>query len=395
MDPASNLNGNYSISNPIARIATTTRGRGPTTDGRPERQDGDFIPQCDLTNNAANGECAATTRDDVRNRDANHRRRSTRRCSTAGASGRATGSSARRCSSSCCRACRSRSATSSGGCRTSPPPTTCSVVAGRLHAVQHHGAVRSAAARRRRLHGRHGSTTSSPASSARPATTSPTPATSARSTQSYNGMLFNVSARVKQRPDAARAASTPASTVTDYCGICARSCRRRRSDRRRHSARPIRRPAVIDPGFITKVSARRLRTPSRRSTCSSPGPSEATRARRCGRTGTRRSRSSSAALGRPVVVAAQRRSAINLVAPGQVWGDRVNEIDLRFAKILRFGRMRTNVGFDIFNVINSSAVLTYNQTFTPGDGPWLAPQSGADAAVLQGQRADRLLEVRK
>ena len=27
---------------------------------------------------------------------------------------------------------------------------------------------------------------------------------------------------------------------------------------------------------------------------------------------------------------------INLVAPGQVWGDRVNALDLRFAKILRF-----------------------------------------------------------
>ena len=66
-----------------------------------------------------------------------------------------------------------------------------------------------------------------------------------------------------------------------------------------------------------------------------------------------------------------------MIAPGQVWGDRVNEIDLRFAKILKFGRMRTNVGIDVFNVINSNAVLTYNQTFSPtvttGSGAWLAP----------------------
>ena len=62
------------------------------------------------------------------------------------------------------------------------------------------------------------------------------------------------------------------------------------------------------------------------------------------------------------------------MAPGEVWGDRVNEIDLRVAKILRFGRTRTNVGIDIFNLINPNAILTYNQTFTPG-GAWLAPQS--------------------
>ena len=81
----------------------------------------------------------------------------------------------------------------------------------------------------------------------------------------------------------------------------------------------------------------------------------------------------SAALGRPAAVAGTT-APIDLVAPGEVWGDRVNEIDLRFAKILRFGRMRTNVGFDIFNILNQAAILTYNQTFAPA-GTWLAPQS--------------------
>jgi hypothetical protein len=65
---------------------------------------------------------------------------------------------------------------------------------------------------------------------------------------------------------------------------------------------------------------------------------------------------------------------IDLVAPGEVWGDRINEIDIRVAKILKFGRLRTNVGLDIFNLINSNRILTYNQTFAPG-GSWLTPQS--------------------
>ena len=34
--------------------------------------------------------------------------------------------------------------------------------------------------------------------------------------------------------------------------------------------------------------------------------------------------------------------------------------------------MRTLVALDIYNALNSSAVLTYNNTFVPG-GPWLQP----------------------
>ena len=65
-------------------------------------------------------------------------------------------------------------------------------------------------------------------------------------------------------------------------------------------------------------------------------------------------------------------ATINLIEPGTLYGDRVNEIDLRIAKILKFGRTRTNVGFDIYNVLNSAAVLSYNQAFIP-NGNWLIP----------------------
>src|SRR5262249_27446900 len=86
----------------------------------------------------------------------------------------------------------------------------------------------------------------------------------------------------------------------------------------------------------------------------------------------------SAALGRPAQ-AAGTTLPIDLIAPGQVWGDRVNELDFRVAKILRFGRMRYNVGIDVYNVLNSNAILTYSQTFNPaiqsGPGAWLQPTS--------------------
>jgi hypothetical protein len=87
----------------------------------------------------------------------------------------------------------------------------------------------------------------------------------------------------------------------------------------------------------------------------------------------------SAALGRPAA-AFGTTVPIDLVAPGDVWGDRVNELNLRFAKVLRFGGTRTHVGVDLFNVLNSDAILTYNQTFqlpsaTLPNGSWLVPQS--------------------
>ena len=76
-------------------------------------------------------------------------------------------------------------------------------------------------------------------------------------------------------------------------------------------------------------------------------------------------------LGRPLSLAAPNVT-VNLVEPGTLYGDRVNEIDLRLAKILKFGRTRTNVGFDIYNILNSAAVLSYNQSYS-ATGAWLVP----------------------
>ncbi|HKF66813.1 MAG TPA: carboxypeptidase-like regulatory domain-containing protein [Vicinamibacterales bacterium] len=68
---------------------------------------------------------------------------------------------------------------------------------------------------------------------------------------------------------------------------------------------------------------------------------------------------------------------VNLVQPGTLYGDRVNELDFKFAKIFRFGGMRLNAGLEIYNALNAAATLTYNQTFNPavpaGPGGWLQP----------------------
>jgi hypothetical protein len=68
----------------------------------------------------------------------------------------------------------------------------------------------------------------------------------------------------------------------------------------------------------------------------------------------------------------------NIVVPGVLYGDRINEIDVRFGKIFKFGKTRTTIGVDIYNLLNSDAILSYNQAFIPG-GAWLIPTSEMSA----------------
>lgn len=65
-------------------------------------------------------------------------------------------------------------------------------------------------------------------------------------------------------------------------------------------------------------------------------------------------------------------ATVNLVMPGDLYGDRINQIDLRIGKVTRFGKWRTQFSVDLYNALNSSAVQSYNQTFIV-NGAWLTP----------------------
>jgi hypothetical protein len=88
-------------------------------------------------------------------------------------------------------------------------------------------------------------------------------------------------------------------------------------------------------------------------------------------------------LNRPFAGQGGQTITVNLIEPGTLYGDRVNQFDLRFAKILRFGRTRTNVGLDVYNITNSAAVLSYNQTFIPTTDSWLRPNSVLQARFVK------------
>jgi Carboxypeptidase regulatory-like domain len=57
---------------------------------------------------------------------------------------------------------------------------------------------------------------------------------------------------------------------------------------------------------------------------------------------------------------------VNLLPPGQVFGDRINQIDARFGKILNFGKTRANIAVDVLNLFNSNTGTAFQQNY--GDG---------------------------
>jgi hypothetical protein len=75
-------------------------------------------------------------------------------------------------------------------------------------------------------------------------------------------------------------------------------------------------------------------------------------------------------LGRPFSGGASR--FYNLIPAGQVFIERLNQLDLRVAKVFHINGTKTSINFDFFNMTNSNSVITENNTFGTA---WRTPQS--------------------
>jgi hypothetical protein len=83
-------------------------------------------------------------------------------------------------------------------------------------------------------------------------------------------------------------------------------------------------------------------------------------------------------LGRALSANAQNVT-INLLLPGDIYGDRVNQFDLRLGKTLRFGARRATVNLDINNVLNANPVMQENAAYAV----WRTPQRIMDARLFK------------
>ena len=88
-----------------------------------------------------------------------------------------------------------------------------------------------------------------------------------------------------------------------------------------------------------------------------------------------------AQIGRPLTTTGT--ITVNLVAPGDLYGPRIRQLDLSAKKIIRFGGQRLTVGADFYNLANNNVTILFNGTFVPNVAGWQSPTSYMNPRVVR------------
>ncbi|HLG59239.1 MAG TPA: carboxypeptidase regulatory-like domain-containing protein [Vicinamibacterales bacterium] len=74
---------------------------------------------------------------------------------------------------------------------------------------------------------------------------------------------------------------------------------------------------------------------------------------------------------------------VNLLAPGQLYGPRVRQLNFGAKKFIRFGSQRVTVGVDLYNLLNNNVTTAFNPTFVPNVAGWQSPTSYMNPRVVR------------
>ena len=74
---------------------------------------------------------------------------------------------------------------------------------------------------------------------------------------------------------------------------------------------------------------------------------------------------------------------VNLLATGQVYGDRVRQWDIALKKVIRFSTQRLTVGVDMYNLLNNNVTLAFNPVFVPAVSGWNSPTSYMNPRIFR------------
>ncbi len=84
-------------------------------------------------------------------------------------------------------------------------------------------------------------------------------------------------------------------------------------------------------------------------------------------------------LGRPLS-GGVRTVTVNLVEPFSQFGPRINQFDVRASKITSFGKRRLQANVDLYNVLNRSSAVNFNSTF---GATWTQPTQILDGRLVK------------
>ncbi len=78
-------------------------------------------------------------------------------------------------------------------------------------------------------------------------------------------------------------------------------------------------------------------------------------------------------------------STVNLevIAPNTTFGDRITQLDFRFAKIFRMGRLRMKGMLDLYNALNTNTISAVNNNYGTTGATWQQPQDVVFPRLIQ------------
>jgi carboxypeptidase family protein len=88
-------------------------------------------------------------------------------------------------------------------------------------------------------------------------------------------------------------------------------------------------------------------------------------------------------LGRNLAAGPNGTAAIQLVAPGTLYGDRLNQLDLRFGRRFITRNVRWEANVDLYNALNANPVLSQNNNYGTIGTSWGVPTSVLPARLVK------------
>jgi hypothetical protein len=74
---------------------------------------------------------------------------------------------------------------------------------------------------------------------------------------------------------------------------------------------------------------------------------------------------------------------VEIIGPGTMYSERVNQVDFRLSKVFSLGRARLQANFDLFNVFNANTVLQHQNAYGTDGRDWLTPDLVLEARLAK------------